>query len=264
MSFETGAIKLGIKEMMVWKFSTLLLLIISIISIGAYYLLWTAIYSFGGQSTIAGYSLRDLITYFVLGEIVQTLTWTSIIIDLSQKIRRGSLATQLVRPLDFLYYYFWLNFGQRIIQFLIYCVPLVLIGALLLGLKFTGWTNLILFSISACLAIVLNFALSAFVALGSFWLTEYQGIRWAYRGLFSIFSGFIFPLTFFPQFWQKVFSFLPFQYVVFAPIQTYLGKYSTIGIVENMLAQVVWIVILITAITFIWRRAMKSFSAPGG
>ena len=264
MSFELGAIKLGIKEAMVWKFSMFLWLIISIVSIGTYYLLWTAVYSFSGQGAIAGYSLRELMTYFVLSEIIQTFTWNSIIMDLSQKIRRGSLITQLVRPLEFLYSDFWLNFGSRIIHFLIYCVPLVLIGALLLGLKFTGWTNLLLFITSACLAMVLNFALSAFVALGSFWLTEYSGIRWAYMGLFSIFSGFIFPLSFFPQFWQKVFSFLPFQYTVFVPVQTYLGKYSLISVIENILVQTVWIIILVIAITFIWRRAMKSFSAPGG
>ncbi|HIH14088.1 MAG TPA: hypothetical protein HA224_02425 [Nanoarchaeota archaeon] len=264
MSFELGAAKLGIKEAAVWKFDMLVWIIISLVSLGTYYLLWTAVYGFSGQGVIAGYSLRELITYFVLSEIVQTLTWTSIIMDLSQKIRRGTLITQLARPINFLYYHFWMNFGSRGLQFLIYCIPMVLIGALLFGMKFTGWTNLALFSASAGLAMVLNFALSAFIALGAFWLTSYHGIRWAYMGLFSIFSGFIFPLTFFPQFWQKVFSFLPFQYIIFVPVQTYLGKYGIFGALGNMLIQIVWIIILMTAISFIWRRAMKSFTAPGG
>src|SRR3989344_4973444 len=249
MSFEFGAMKLGIKEALAWKFSLMLWIVISIVSIGAYYLLWSAIYGLSGQSLIAGYSFRELMTYFVMSEIVQTLTWNNVIMDLSQKIRRGSLITQLVRPVEFLHFDFWQHIGNRVMQFWIYCAPMVLVGVLLFGLKFTGWANLLLFTITAVLAVVLNFVLSALVGLGAFWMTEYHGIRWVYMGFHSIFSGFVFPLTFFPQFWQKIFSFLPFQYTIFVPIQTYAGKYGLLSVLGNMLIQLAWIIVLMIAIT---------------
>ena len=58
MSFELGAAKLGIKEAAVWKFDMLVWIIISLVSLGTYYLLWTAVYGFSGQGVIACYSLR--------------------------------------------------------------------------------------------------------------------------------------------------------------------------------------------------------------
>jgi ABC-2 type transport system permease protein len=52
------------------------------------------------------------------------------------------------------------------------------------------------------------------------------GIRFTMRIIMEVVDGAIIPLSFFPLVLQKIFSFLPFPFLIYLPIRIYLGKIS--------------------------------------
>jgi ABC-2 type transport system permease protein len=82
-------------------------------------------------------------------------------------------------------------------------------------------------------------------------------------GLVWFLSGAVVPMTFFPATIQKIFSYLPFQYTSYSPVQIFLGKYGLMASLQVVLVQVVWIVALLALINVSWKYAMKSFTAVG-
>src|SRR2546428_7408123 len=85
--------------------------------------LWRAIYD-GGQSVIAGYSLAEMISYYLVITIVDALTAVS---DddwqIAADIKDGNISQFLVKPIDYLAYRLCLFGAGRLIYTVAACLP---------------------------------------------------------------------------------------------------------------------------------------------
>jgi ABC-2 type transport system permease protein len=66
-----------------------------------------------------------------------------------------------------------------------------------------------------------------------------------------------------PDWAQDVAAFLPFQWSFYFPIQALVGDYSTQELLGGLGMQVFWIVVLTGLTLFIWRFAVRRYSAVG-
>jgi len=102
-----------------------------------------------------------------------------------------------------------------------------------------------------------------FAAL-NFWMTE----AWAvFNGLSvasMIFSGGVFPLDVFGHRAQAVFKLLPFQYIIYFPLNIICGRLTSSQITFGVLAQFFWVAILYVFSKILWRIGMKKYIAAGG
>ena len=79
----------------------------------------------------------------------------------------------------------------------------------------------------------------------------------------EFFSGATFPLDILPLALQKVLYLLPFPYLIFFPIQVYLGKINGETLMGGLLVALFWVIILNFAMRWIWNKGLKVYQAFG-
>jgi len=263
MSKFLGVARITIKGMIAYKFEVLIWGILNPIILGVLYFLWKAIYGYSGATVLRGFTFEELIVYYALTLILSTVTWTMVDQELSHKIREGTLVNSLIRPIHIFTRYVYEKISEMSFAFFGQITPIIIISVLFLNMKISSPANLILFIISAMLAMLLSFSFAFFIGLSSFWLTKYGGVRMFRSGLQWFLGGSVVPLSFFPSSLQTISNFLPFQYIAYSPIQIFLGHYDMIGALGVIAMQIIWLAILLTLIIFGWRIALKRFSAVG-
>ncbi len=257
-------VKIALKDIIAYKFEVAIWTLITPITLAVYYFLWKAIYAYAGSAVIRGYTFNELISYFILIQLTGMFIWTNIDQRLSRDIQRGTFILKLIRPMGVFKSTLLKESGQIAFVIAVQAIPLLAIGAIFFGLSFTTWTATCLASISFILSVILSLTFVFFVGLSAFWVTQYYGLKRIREGVTWFLGGGVVPLAFFPPFWQKAFSFLPFQYMQYAPVQIYLGKYAGSDALIVMLIQVIWIATFYALIKLIWPKAMAHFSAVGG
>ncbi len=70
----------------------------------------------------------------------------------------------------------------------------------------------------------IGFLLSAAITSLAFWTTRVYSIHEFYYALILLFSGQFVPLTLMPKLIQDIAQYLPFQLLIYYPIQLILGK----------------------------------------
>ncbi|HJY99069.1 MAG TPA: ABC-2 family transporter protein, partial [Patescibacteria group bacterium] len=76
-------------------------------------------------------------------------------------------------------------------------------------------------------------------------------------------SGALFPIDVLPPALQKVVMSLPFPYMIFFPVQVYLGKITGSAQIQGFLTSFVWLGILWYFMKNIWAKGLKAYQAFG-
>ncbi len=200
---------------------------------------------FGESSRVAGYSLRDAITYTGITQalIGATALWGWY--DMVRSIKTGEVASDLSKPFD--YYGFWLaqDVGRGLYQLLARGVTIMIAYTLIFGIvtpsSIEQWA-LALLSVAG--ALLISFGWRFLVSTTAFWATDALGFtRMAY--FFVLFpSGFLIPIAFMPDWLQALCRATPFPGLIDAPVSIYLGHAQGIDAVGLLLSQAFWIVVL--------------------
>jgi ABC-2 type transport system permease protein len=76
-------------------------------------------------------------------------------------------------------------------------------------------------------------------------------------------GGLFVPLDLLPALIQRIAQFLPFQLLIYFPIQLVLGRLAPDAIARNFGLGVVWLAIALLLFRLVWRAGAKRFSAVG-
>ena len=188
--------------------------------------------------------------------------------DLSDKIRTGSIAYDLCRPIHLYSFYYARILAQKFMGSLLRGFPMLILAALLPE----GW------GISAPASpAALGWALAA-LALGLFCVSALENITMAFtmrtldaRGMQALLNllmmtlaGNILPLTLFPDSWQPVITALPYAQLLDAPIRLYTGVYAVSEAGRILLLQAGWTLALVLAGNLFWQRNQRRLIIQGG
>jgi len=66
-----------------------------------------------------------------------------------------------------------------------------------------------------------------------------------------------------PDWAEDVAAFLPFQWSFYFPIQSLVADYSTAELLRGLAMQAFWIAVLTAGTLFVWRFAVRRYSAVG-
>jgi ABC-2 type transport system permease protein len=122
-----------------------------------------------------------------------------------------------------------------------------------------GWTF-----VSFMLALVIYSQLNFLVGCLAFYMKNIQGVLRAKMVSGDFLAGVIVPFSFFPEWFQRVVEFLPFQAIGYLPVMIYLGKRPGDQLVHALLLQVGWAVGLWLAARVAWRRSVRQVVVQGG
>ncbi len=220
---------------------------------------------FGAQSSVAGYSLADAITY---AGLTQALIGTTALwgwFDMIRSIKSGEVASDLSKPFD--YYGFWLaqDVGRGIYQLLARGVTILFAFALIFGISLPStieaW-SLTLLSVAG--ALLLSFAWRFLVSTAAFWLIDAIGFaRMAYF-LMTFPSGFIVPIVFMPGWLQAVCRATPFPSFIDTPVTIYLGHARGLDALGLIAIQAAWLVALVALGRLAAEAGRRKLTIQGG
>ena len=121
------------------------------------------------------------------------------------------------------------------------------------------------FFLSLVFAILAFFALLMITSFVPFWSPE---SGWGAQFLMVVIvteflSGGLFPLDILPGAVQKILYLTPFPYLIFFPIQVYLGKITGDALVGGFLIASFWVTLLWLVMGWVWRKGLLVYRAEG-
>ena len=172
-------------------------------------------------------SQADIVTYVWLGQAMLGLLPWNFDADVRNMLRTGSVAYELVRPLDLYAHWYCRAFAQRVAPTLMRSVPLFVVALLWFGMRPPpGMASGCAWLLTTLGATLLNTAFMTLVTITMFWTLSGEGLQRLAPFLVYMFSGMLLPLAFWPAWAQPTLHLLPFRGMVDVPFRVYLGQIS--------------------------------------
>jgi len=250
----------------VYKLNFVMWRLRNVLQIFVLFFFWSTIFS-DPSRMVFGYDRGKILTYVFGVMIVKAVVFSARTVDIAGDIAKGDLANYLLKPISYFKYWLTRDLSSKALN-LIFAVGETLILFFILKPPFYLQTNpwlILAFILSLVLAILIFFYFLLLCNMVAFWAPE---MGWAVQFLLVIIigeflSGSFIPLDIFPLGVQKVFYALPFPYLIFFPLQVYLGKISLAFTLSGLLISIAWVLILGFFANFIWRRGLRRFAAEG-
>lgn len=256
--------KISLEEYFVYRLNFVMWRVRSFVSLLTVYFLW----EFASSKTLSifTYSRSQILTYVVGTHILRSLVMGVRSAGIAGEIASGDLSNYLLKPVSYLKFWFTKDLADKVsnLFFVIFEIVLLvkLFGTPLFWQK--DWVYLGLFLVSVPVATVLFYYLSLVLSFIGFWIPENP---WPPRFLFNvvteILSGGIFPLDILPAVFFGVFRFFPTSFLLFGPLNIYLGRLSLGETILNLGAAVVWLMFFYVLANRVWLRGLRVYAAEG-
>jgi ABC-2 type transport system permease protein len=228
-----------------------------------YLAVWTSIASSNGS--VNGMTVNDFTTYYLTLLIVDQITSNIVIHTFAYKIQDGSLSGELIRPIHpMLTNALVNNIAFKALTILGF-IPIWIVLYFLYKPDFSGVTaaNILLSIPAMIIGFFVGFLLSATISTLAFWTTRVYSIHEFYYALALLFSGQFVPLTLMPPVIQEIARYLPFQLLIYFPVELILGNLTQAQIIQGFASGVIWLTVAIFMFNAIWRNGIKRYSAVG-
>ena len=142
------------------------------------YYLWKAIYESTTEMVLNGFTFNEMIIYLFISFLTSIMINVDISYDISREVKDGSIAINLVRPINYEKRMFFQGLGNIVYNFIIIFV-IAFSFTTFLSYKFLGYISLVriaIYFISIILGIFINFYFSYIFGLISFKITNMWGL----------------------------------------------------------------------------------------
>lgn len=263
MSLFKASMDLKISEAKVYRENIILNFIFTLFPLLITIFLWKTVYKAKGL-TIGGYTLNKMMTYFLFVFFLEFISNARVVaVNISSIIRDGTISSYLLKPIGFYRYQFTMFFTEKTVYFFNILIPLIIFIAVLRNYLYFDFFKIILFIFSCFLALVLNFTVYLILGILTIWFEEITAFLNLWSNLTFILSGGAFPLTIVPERFYIFLSFLPFKYMVFTPINIYIGNLNGVAVFKEISVQIVWILALYFLFKILWKKGREKFSGYG-
>ena len=238
----------------------------NVLQIFVVFFLWSAVFT-NPETVVFGYDKSKILTYVFGILVLRALVLSSRTVDVAQEISSGNITNYLLKPINYFKFWFTRDISSKALNISFAIVEIVILFFILKPPLFIQTNPMILLSffISIILAILLFFLLLFITNLINFWMPE---AGWPVQFLFVVIimeflSGGVFPIDILPILIQKVLYVLPFPYLLFFPLQVYLGKIDLMESFQGIVIASSWVVFLWWALNQTWQKGIKHYSAEG-
>jgi ABC-2 type transport system permease protein len=222
---------------------------------------WTALYA--QNVAPAGVPLHAILTYTVVALLMSLVLEIDGTRAIRDKIREGTIATDLMKPISLPLYFFSDGVGMTLLHAVL-IVPALIVSLLIVHIDVPPLYVLPVFAVSVLLGYVVNFLLNFLMNCVAFWTLETFAVQLMVRWLSDLIGGQIVPLVFFPGVLQKVVLALPFAAIYSTPLLIYLGTIKPSGYPAALGLQLLWCVVFAGLSWVVWRAAQRRVVVQGG
>lgn len=233
------------------------------IYVSIYYFIWKAIYEH--STKIEGFDFKQLLTYVAVGWIIRSFYYNNIDQEIAVQVMEGKLAMDLIKPVNTQLMYISQALGESIFRLALLTLPTAILLAIVfpIGLP-AGVVNFAAFVVSGFLSFFIVAGINFCVGTFAIRLKSILGLLRAKYFLLELFSGLLIPISFFPDVFQKILAYMPFQYISYVPVLIYLGKLRGLEILKALAIQVFWVFALLGLGDLLWRWSSRKITIQGG
>jgi ABC-2 type transport system permease protein len=222
---------------------------------------WTALYA--QNVAPMNLPLHLMITYATVALLMSLILEVDGTRLIREKIREGTIATDLMKPISVPFYFFSDGFGQTMLHALL-VIPSILFALLLVHIDLPSPQAFAFFALSFLIGYLVNFFLNFLMNAVAFWTLETFAIQLIVRWVSDLLSGQIIPLTFFPGIFGHIVFSLPFAAIYSTPLLIYVGVIHPQDYTRYLAIQVLWLLLFSGLSTLVWRAASRRVVIQGG
>lgn len=255
------------QEYLAYRANVFMFLIGDLLKILCMYFLWKAIFVASGQDMLKGFSLPDMITYLLLS----ISTASCIPMDTGQivtEIKNGSIVMTLIKPISYRLKTYFTSLGDTIYTIIFLMLPCLVasfvINYIYGNISVYTVSGTVFFILSFCFSMYINMCLNFLLGCMTFVTLNIWGVLQIYKAVNQLLSGVLIPLAFFPEWAKAIINYLPFASIISTPINIFLGKYTGMVMVQAILVQIGWMLILHICTEITWRSVVKRLVVQGG
>ena len=181
------------------------------------------------------------------------------------KIKQGDIALELIHPVQFTLARFFENLGDSVMNIGIAILFVVVCGCVFPDFivpKSIG--SVLMFLLSVCFSYLIMFFISAMAGYLTFFTMNFWGIYNAKKAIVDFLSGALIPIALFPESVRWIFSYLPFQNIVYTPVMIFLEKYTMRECGVQLLIQCIWMIVLMCLNEWVYKVSVRRISVNGG
>jgi len=230
------------------------------------YFLWSSVFA-NPQTQIFGYDRTKILTYVFGIMIVRALVFSARAMDVSQDVAHGDLSNYLLKPVSYFKYWFTRDVASKFLNLSFAALEFTALFLILKPPFFfqTNLLSLLIFLVSIILAILIYFLLLFIVSSTPFWVPE---IAWGSHFLVTVviieaLSGSLFPVNILPVGIRSVVMATPFPYLIYFPVEVYLGNIAGAGLVGGIMVASAWVGVLWISLNYVWQKGLKVYQAIG-
>lgn len=226
--------------------------------------MWSA--AADGSSTpgrIGAYDAQAFAAYFLLSMVVGHLTTAWDAFEMGWMIRGGHLTPRLLHPLLPIWKNLAGNVAWKLLTTIILAPIWIVVASITQPRLSADLWILSLGSIATILGALLAFLWGYLVACIAFWTIRSDAISETWFGAFMIFGGRLAPIELLPGPLAWLAHALPLYWMLGFPTKLLAGLATPEEAVRGILLQCIWLIVGIFAFRWIWRAAVRQYSAVG-
>ena len=259
----TAVFSKSIKQQLMYRSEFLLSILGNMVFIYIQISIWRALLANGAGGGIT--SLAGMVTYVIVSYILRQASRTHFTRTFAVKVNRGDIAIDLIRPVSMKNMLIAEQLSENVCNIVLTGLPVAILAGFIWKIEFViSPLQLLVFGISAVLAVALSLYMDYISGMLVFWTRNEDYTRQMHSGLMTIFAGSAIPLWFYPEWLRAIGSFLPYRLIAFEPVQIFLGKVDLQGSLTIVLHQMLWLAVIYAIERLIWSRMKNNVFVQGG
>jgi ABC-2 type transport system permease protein len=244
-------------EFVVWMLSTTLPLV--------NLALWSAVARESPNGQFGEYSQGKFVAYFLAALIIRTVTGSWVVWEMNQEIRMGTLSMRLLRPIHPFVAYAAQHIAAIPLRAVI-ALPVAIIILLSVGGGYIAHDPLLiaLIPLSVIGAWLITFVAMLVMGTLGLFMERSTAVFEVWLGMYAVLSGYLVPLKLMPSWLTEAASWLPFRYMLGAPVELIIGVSDRRLALQDLAIQYGWVAFFVILAALVWRAGVKRFEAFGG
>lgn len=258
--------KISFQEEFAYRLNFVLWRVRNVLQIFLTYFLWSTVYN-DPTKIIFGYDRSKILTYVFGIMIVRALVFSAKAMEVSRDVATGDLSNYLLKPISYFKYWFTRDVASKALN-LSFAICEFAILFLILKPPFylqTDIVTLLVFLVAVILAICIYSLMLFLLSSIPFWIPE---IGWGSHFLVTVvmvesLSGALFPINILPMTLQSIIMATPFPYLIYFPIEVYLGNVTGMALIGGILVSAAWVGVLWVSLNVIWKKGLRVYQSIG-
>ena len=210
-------------------------------------------------------SNSEIITYLFFGYIIQRLVFTNVLNFLSVQIFNSKIVNLLLTPISLFKYLLVREVGSRLsINLMSAGIMFLFLPLFITNLTLPSINFVILMPLFLALGFIIDLLISIIFASLVFWLKDgFDPVYNFFTLGTKVLTGIYIPFNYFNPELSQFLVLNPYSFLVYHPMQIFLGKYSLHQQLLVVFGACAWVLVLYFLAKLVFKKGLRQFESNG-